>query len=229
MKHQIILVICLFCIISTSASSDTRFYNVNSMNGVSLRKITSICKDDNGFIWGCSKMGLLRVTEGDCRVYQLPYIATDIVSANLTYGKSGLYVYTNNGQLFRYDELCDNFSLVENLRDRIDDKYFNVHKIIAGDDGFLWLACTKGLYKIRYDSFSLIAEENNPVRNILFLDNNSLLYTTNNAVKRININTGAINVVYENETDMNASALLHDKKKIVYGSAHSLEDCILLI
>lgn len=159
------------------------------MYGISMRKITSISKDEKGFIWGASKMGILRVTEGDCRIYQLPYIATDIVSVNLIYSYSGLYAYTNNGQLFRYDKLHDQFTLFTNLREYIDDKYLSVYKIIGSDDGCLWMACTRGLYKLKNDTMAIAVETGNQVRNILFSDNESLIYTTDTEIKQINIKT----------------------------------------
>ena len=152
MKYIIFFFVSLCYAVNVSASLDTRFYHINSIYGISMRKITSICKDKKGFIWGASKMGILRVTEGDYRIYQLPYITTDIISVNLTYSRSGLIAYTNNGQLFRYDELQDRFILIINLREYIEDKYLNIHKVIIDDNGCLWVACTKGLYKLKNNS-----------------------------------------------------------------------------
>ena len=96
MKNKLILFFSLILTLNLFASTDTKFYNINSMYGISMRKITSISKDDKGFIWGASKMGILRVTEGDCRIYQLPYIATDIISVNLTYSYSYRTIFPQN-------------------------------------------------------------------------------------------------------------------------------------
>ncbi len=214
MKNKIALFFCLILTLDLFASLDTKFYNINSMYGISMRKITSISKDEKGFIWGASKMGILRVTEGDCRIYQLPYIATDIVSVNLIYSYSGLYAYTNNGQLFRYDKLHDQFTLFTNLREYIDDKYLSVYKIIGSDDGCLWMACTRGLYKLKNDTMVIAVETGNQVRNILFSDNESLIYTTDTEIKQINIKTKKTCIIYNSKVgiDMNISSLLHDKK-----------------
>lgn len=214
MKYIIFFFVSLCYAVNVSASLDTRFYHINSIYGISMRKITSICKDKKGFIWGASKMGILRVTEGDYRIYQLPYITTDIISVNLTYSRSGLIAYTNNGQLFRYDELQDRFILIINLREYIEDKYLNIHKVIIDDNGCLWVACTKGLYKLKNNSLVIVAEGSNQVRNILFRNNESLIYTTNTEIRQINIKTKEISLIYESNggMDMNISALFHDEK-----------------
>lgn len=55
MKNKITLFFSLILTLNLFASTDTKFYNINSMYGISMRKITSISKDDKGFIWGAPK------------------------------------------------------------------------------------------------------------------------------------------------------------------------------
>ena len=49
-----------------------KFYSINTLFGISTRVTASICKDEDGFIWASSKTGILRLTDTDYRIYQLP-------------------------------------------------------------------------------------------------------------------------------------------------------------
>jgi hypothetical protein len=80
-----------------------KFHSINSMFGVSCRVTNSICDDDNGFIWASSKTGLIRLTDNDFHVYQLPYGTADAVAVWLIYEHSNLIACTNNGQIFSYN------------------------------------------------------------------------------------------------------------------------------
>lgn len=51
------------------------------------------------------------------------------------------------------------------------------------------VACTQGLYKLKNDTLAIAVETGNQVRNILFSDNESLIYTTDAEIKQINIKT----------------------------------------
>ena len=62
---------------------------------------------------------------------------------------------------------------------------------------------------------AIAVETGNQVRNILFSDNESLIYTTDAEIKQINIKTKKTCVIYNNSKagmDMNISSLLYDKK-----------------
>lgn len=205
----------IFCI-DTFASSDLNFWNINSIFGISMRRITSICEDEDGFIWGSSKMGIIRLTEGSYKTYRLPYKTTDVGSINLAYGSSGLYAYTNNGQLFRYDKIYDKFDLVKNLREYFEDKFFENYKVIVAENDCLWIACTQGLYTLRNDSLSLVTEPGSRVRNMLLLTNDSLIYTTDNNISLIELNSLKKEIIFSNnfsmDINMNIRALFHEKK-----------------
>ena len=55
-----------------------------------MREMASVCKDGNGFIWASSKTGILRITESDYRIYQLPYKTANIINVKLAYNNSFL-------------------------------------------------------------------------------------------------------------------------------------------
>ena len=96
-------------------SSNVKFYSLNSLYGISMRETTSVCKDKKGFIWASSKTGVLRSAGDDYRIYKLPYENSDIISVRLVYTNSSLLAYTNNGQLFHYNEITDQFDLIVSM------------------------------------------------------------------------------------------------------------------
>lgn len=98
---RIRLTICLVCLAALAATSaPVNFYSVNNLFGISMRVTNSICKDENGFIWASSKTGILRLTDDDYRIYQLPFETTGAISVKLAYRNGKLFAYTNNGQVF---------------------------------------------------------------------------------------------------------------------------------
>lgn len=138
MKSRL-LVFFLFLSIFNIHASDVKFYNINTMYGISMREMASVCKDENGFVWASSKTGILRITESDCRVYQLPYKTANIINVRLACSHSLLVAYTNNGQFFRYDELHDRFELFLDIRVSLDNVYLSVGKVIVDDERTLWI------------------------------------------------------------------------------------------
>lgn len=154
-----LIILFLFISILDIYPSDVKFYSINAMYGISMRETYSVCKDDNGFIWASSKTGVLRLTEGNYRIYQLPYKTADVISAQLTYSNSFLVAYTNNGQLFLYDELYDRFNLLLDLRVPLEYLYLNVSKIIIAADHTLWISPSIGLCKYKNGQLTKIDKE----------------------------------------------------------------------
>ena len=67
------ITLLLICIVFSSKAFEAKFYSVNSLYGISMRELNSVCEDDNGFIWASSKVGILRLTKDSYRIYQLTY------------------------------------------------------------------------------------------------------------------------------------------------------------
>mgnify|MGYP001161723021 CR=1 FL=1 len=120
-----LLLFVLLSISLNSFSTNTKFYNISDTYGITSGEAFSICKDQYGFIWTSTKTGILRVTEGDCRNYELPK-TTDFVFVKLTYSNSQLFSYTNNGQIFHYDEPTDQFFFLTDLREETDNSHITI-------------------------------------------------------------------------------------------------------
>ena len=129
MKSRL-LIFFLFLSIFNIYASDVKFYNINAMYGISMREMASVCKDGNGFIWASSKTGILRITESDYRIYQLPYKTANIINVKLAYNNSFLIAYTNNGQFFHYNELYDRFDLFLDLRISFNNTFLSVDLLL---------------------------------------------------------------------------------------------------
>ena len=75
LKAQISLLTFILLFISlNSFSANVKFYNISDIYGITSGEAFSVCKDQYGFIWASTKTGVLRVTEGDCRNYELTAI-----------------------------------------------------------------------------------------------------------------------------------------------------------
>ena len=158
MKSRL-LIFFLFLSIFNIYASDVKFYNINTMYGISMREMASVCKDENGFIWASSKTGILRITESDYRIYQLPYKTANIINVKLAYNNSFLIAYTNNGQFFHYNELYDRFDLFLDLRVSLKNSYLSVGKVVIDDEQALWIPTSGGLCKYKNGMFSQIGEK----------------------------------------------------------------------
>src|SRR5690554_4332538 len=99
MKTRLIITAFILSVL-VSYSSNVKFYDINTIHGISMREIASVCKDKNGFIWASSKAGVLRLTDNSYHIYPLPYETPNIIYTKLIYEKDSLLAFTNNGQIF---------------------------------------------------------------------------------------------------------------------------------
>lgn len=218
MRKHILFFIAMFCQLMTFAV-ETEFHHVNLMFGISMRKVTSLCKDDNGFVYGASKMGVVRVTDGDYRIYSLPYTSS-VISVRLVYANSQIYALSNNGQIFRYDRLYDRFEQFMDLHDYIDDKHLAVYKVITGPDHSLWLATSEGVYQIKGQNLTLVTEKNVRVWSLGLLDAHTLIYATNRTINTLNLQSMKSEIISQHSVDMEITALHIDStyKKVWIGT-----------
>jgi signal transduction histidine kinase/ligand-binding sensor domain-containing protein/CheY-like chemotaxis protein/AraC-like DNA-binding protein len=137
-------------------SSNVKLYSINSLYGISMREPASVCKDNKGFIWTSSKTGVLRLAGDDYHIYQLPYENADIISVKLVYTTSCLLAYTNNGQLFRYNEINDQFDLLVSMTKVLNNKYISVTRVLIDDSGCYWIATSFGLFRYQRGHLTFI-------------------------------------------------------------------------
>lgn len=137
-------------------ADDPVFYNLNDLFDISLRETTSVITDKHGFVWVSSKTGVLRATDDSYRMYEMPYTTPDVFTLKLVDFPSGLYAYSNNGQIFRYEEVSDRFNLLLDVRDELDIRFLTVSNMVVDTSGALCLATSRGLIKYDPNSRSIL-------------------------------------------------------------------------
>lgn len=212
-KRLLFITLCLS--ILRVYSTDVKFHSINSIFGISMRETSSICKDKNGFIWTSSKTGILRITDSDYRIYQLPYKTANIVTVKLLYANSELYAYSNNGQLFVYNSIFDRFDFLTDFKIVFKNNYLLVHKFIVHKDGSFWVATSSGLFRIKNSKVSKIGRKLDGVRNIEVIDANQLICESDIGISILNTSTLSTTVIHKisNGNPLNTSVFFHDKKK----------------
>ncbi len=152
-----------------------KFYSINTLFGISSRVTNSICEDDNGFIWASSKTGILRLTDTDYRIYQLPYETAGAIVVKLIYEHSNLIAYTNNGQVFSFNRVYDRFDLLVDLSKTIKDDKFDVYNLLIDPSGDYLIALNSGVYKYHSGKLTLIDEISQERYSITWLDKQHLI------------------------------------------------------
>ena len=154
--RRIVLALTLLLFGCVVTATPIKFHSINSVAGISMRVMNSICEDDQGFIWASSKTGILRLTHEDYRVYNLPYETAGVLIVKLLYANSTLTAYTNNGQVFTYNPVYDRFDLLVNLSKVLNHSYFDLYSLLADEQGTLWIALSSGLYTYRLGTLTLV-------------------------------------------------------------------------
>ncbi len=189
----------IFFIAFTSDVSAVKFYSVNNSFGISFRVANSICKDENGFIWASSKTGIIRLTDNNYRIYQLPYEASGAVVVSLASNASKLIAFTNNGQIFSYNPVHDRFELVVNLRKIIKSDLFNTYTLLIDNKGDFWIALNTGLYKYHSGELSFIHEISKERYSITWHTEQQLIIAKSDGLWMLDISSLENKCIFENK------------------------------
>ena len=195
-KFVVILILQLAFSLNTWA---LKFYSINTLFGISTRVTASICKDEDGFIWASSKTGILRLTDTDYRIYQLPYESSGAIFVKLIYGSSGLIAYTNNGQIFSYNTIYDRFDLLINLHKTINNDKFDVYNLLIDDSGDFWIALNNGVYKYHSGKLTLIEQVTEERYSIVWLDTQHLILAKPTGFWSLNIKSLESKCLFRND------------------------------
>ncbi|GHV07397.1 hypothetical protein FACS189416_7930 [Bacteroidia bacterium] len=111
MKLKLLLILLIISL-EALGSENIKFFSVSDMFRISKHEFFSLCKDDNGFVWASSRSEILRLTNDDYRSYRLPYELKDNIFIEIESNGTEIVAYTNNKQIFRYNEVLDRFDLI---------------------------------------------------------------------------------------------------------------------
>ena len=190
MKRCFFILILLVVFIVSAHSVNVKFHNINQMFGISMREMASVCKDDYGFIWASSKTGILRIMGNDYRVYQLPFKKFNVINIKLVYKNSALYAYSNNGQVFRYNAIYDQFEFLFDLDEILDaQNHLVINAILVDSTGALWMLTNWGFYRRVNEEFIKVDNQFSDVSGICSFDNHHLLFACADRICKINIHS----------------------------------------
>jgi signal transduction histidine kinase/DNA-binding response OmpR family regulator/ligand-binding sensor domain-containing protein len=210
MKFNLFIIAIILSPFATHSANE-KFHSINDMYGISMRETTSLCKDDYGFIWASSKSGILRLTHGDYRIYQLPYQKVNVLDVKLVFQDSVLVAYSTNGQLFRYNVSTDSFEFLLDIHKLLNPKYIGINKLLIDKQGAFWIATSRGLYKYFSGNLSRIT---NPVyvRNVWY-DENRFFLIKSDSICIIDSRTEEEKCIFENMpvTVPEINSLFYDK------------------
>lgn len=171
-------------------ANNVEFYNLNEEYGVSIRETNQVLSDHYGFIWISSKMGIMRYTQSDIRTYQLPYDSENIITLRLVYENGILYAYTNNGQIFRYNQIQDKFELLINISKQLNSQYLSLDRILVDDMNNMWLATSFGFFSYQQKSGLKSIDKNLIISRMCWLDKSHFFYATKGGIMIYNITNG---------------------------------------
>ncbi|WP_319590110.1 response regulator [uncultured Draconibacterium sp.] len=216
---QIIFIFLNCVVFVATAENSIQFYNLNEEYGISIRETNQVCEDEDGFIWISSKVGIVRYSRDDIRTYQIPYDTEDIISVGMEYINHTLYVYTNNGQVFVYNNIQDRFDLITNISRQLENPHVLINKMLVDSAGTLWEASSFGL--MRYndkDGLSIHLNDQN-IQFIEWLDNHRFFYAVAGVIGIFDINTLSSEdyFLFPEESDFYISYIEYDQtEKILW-------------
>ena len=206
-EFRILVILCIY-FASTQIVLAAKFYSINSLYGISMREMNSVCQDENGFIWASSKAGILRLSKDTYHIYQLPYETTDFYRVRLIYKEFKLIAYTNNGQVFYYNPVFDKFELILSLNRTLLD-------VLIDDNGICWISTSMGLFKYQSGKLSSAFEYSSNRYSISWHDSENIIVAKQDGIWLFNINSFEKKHIYENVNlkTVDFSSLYFDKEQ----------------
>lgn len=128
------------------------FISYQRTSRAKIRLVTSVCVDDNNFVWASNRMGVVRISSTAQQEYRLPRGESSVSRVNLLEYDGKIFAYNDRGGVFCYNELTDCFEKYLDFSGMIDAIYFSVSRIIPDNSGRLWILSSAGL--LMYDEKS---------------------------------------------------------------------------
>jgi len=193
--------ICIVLIVIWSISSvqahPNKFYNINTRYGISIRETNSVCEDQNGFIWASSRYGILRISEDEYHIYDLPVKTSGLIKVRLVFNNGRLLAHTNKGHIFKYNPVYDRFELIINLCTQVSNENLIVPCILMDGLGTLWISSSGGLYKYDKKELSLVNKSFTGRYLITWYDQDHLLITLTNGIWLFDIRSMSKKQIYD--------------------------------
>jgi signal transduction histidine kinase/ligand-binding sensor domain-containing protein/AraC-like DNA-binding protein len=151
-----------------------------------MREITSMVRDDEGFIWAASRTGILRIATDDARTYPLPFATTDVMQVKLAYRGTLLIAATQNGQVFRFNQIQNRFELWFILSSTLGNDGW-VTNLLIDSENKVWISTSSGIFIWTGNTVMRAFDWPADPSFIATIDDDNLLAFFSSATYRINI------------------------------------------
>lgn len=187
MKNTALLIIGIltFLLPIHAISQDFAFNHINDLSGISMKEITAVARDENGFIWAASRTGILRVAPNDYRTYSLPFITKDVMNIKLASHGNLLTASTQNGQIFRYNRIQDKFEHWFTLPIQFSKDNW-VTNLEVDSEGKVWISTSRGIFVRKGEETIRPFKDKQGITHITPLDGHYILACIQSSFYRIN-------------------------------------------
>ncbi len=188
-RRVIAILIVIFCGFDLSFGFVPKYHEFVSVSGgknIPMSGITSLTYDDIGFIWGASRLGILRATPSDVKIYNLPVSTSDVMQMKLAYNKGVLVAASQNGQIFRYDGIKDRFEQWFSLSDILSNKEW-ISNIIIDENGKPWISTSVGIFVFSDGELINYSKDSPGYSYILKCDDKDIFALSHDKIYRISI------------------------------------------
>lgn len=189
-RNLITFILILFAATESLSGSLSRyqdFVSIKGGNSIPMSGITALTIDDNGFVWGASRMGILRTTPSDVHKYELPVSTFDVMQMKLAYNKGVLAAATQNGKVFRYDRIKDSFEHWFSISDTLGNTDW-ISNLVIDNTGTPWISTSLGIFKYTGDILHRFDQKMSGYSYILPLNGNDMFAITDGKLYRLSDN-----------------------------------------
>lgn len=139
---------------------DFTYSHLGQAQGMSSQRVYSIAQTEDGAIWWATKRGVERYNGTTIRHYDLgdSTVFSSLAGRtfHLTQHGVALYAYDNKGSIYRFNEVCDRFSLTADLSKLMGGEVL-LNDMAVTDDA-MWLAMYQGIYQLKGDKLTAMRQ-----------------------------------------------------------------------
>lgn len=185
MRPLLLLILLCFPFVGAFAQQTLFSMHLKESEGYS---VFSVEKDRHGFLWYSTKKGVYRYDGSSTKYYRLldtDFLTQDDGLTNYLYMNAGghMWSFSENGNLYLYDENNDRFSLFYRLLH--SNPQLRLYGLSSDDDGDLWCSTSDGIYVVRPDADPVVQENIFPeecVNSVCMISDTLTVVSTKNGI-----------------------------------------------
>lgn len=127
-------------------ADDMGFYSINDSRHIDIVEPTSLCKDRDGFLWVASRTDVIRISDTQHTIYNLPDIHKGANNFRLKYIQNRLIAFNTKGDIYIYDTKLDKFKKIANAAKLLDNEDIYIFDVTVDSEGKIWIESSDGLF-----------------------------------------------------------------------------------